>query len=63
MTPQEIIDRLFVKADPNRADPYRHITLDRVQKAKGTAMRSNLEWSAVLAAMTDAQRKAVEDAG
>lgn len=53
MTIQDIITRLFTD---------KGVTNVRVEKAQGFAVRNQLEWSAVLAAMTDAQRKQVEDA-
>jgi hypothetical protein len=51
MTPQDIIAKLFLPVDA-----------ERVKKAQGLAIRAKLEWADVLAAMTDAQRKAVESA-
>ncbi len=53
MTAQDIITRLF---------SAKGVTLARVAKAQGAAMRSKVEWAAVVAAMTDAQRKLVNDA-
>lgn len=35
-------------------------TAERVQKAKGQAVRSKVEWSAVVASMTPEQRALVE---
>lgn len=54
MTPHDIIDRLFAST--------KGVTADRVRKAQGLALRLGLEWSLVLSAMTDEQRKAVTDA-
>lgn len=51
MTAQDIIAKLFLPVDA-----------ERIQKAKGLAARNKVEWSAVLAAMTDEQRKQVEQA-
>ena len=51
MTPQDIIEKLFVPVDK-----------ERVQKAQGLALRSKIEWAVVLAAMTDAQREQIERA-
>lgn len=51
MTPQDIIVKLFLPVDKAR-----------IQKAQGLALRSRIEWSVVLDAMTDEQRKAVADA-
>lgn len=53
MTPQDIIDRLF---------SAKGVTAERIEKAKGLALRSRLEWSTVLNVMTAEQRKAVEAA-
>lgn len=47
MTPQEIIDKLF--------PPF----AERVEKAKGMAIRGKVSWKAVLDAMTDEQRAQV----
>ena len=51
MTPQDIIDKLFVPIDK-----------ERVQKAQGLAQRAKIDWAVVLAAMTDEQRQQVQDA-
>ena len=53
MTPADIITRLF---------SAKGVTPERIQKAQGLAMRSRIEWSAVLDAMTEDQRKVVNDA-
>ena len=52
MTPSDIIAKLFPSADA-----------ERIQKAKGMAARAKIDWQTVLAAMTDEQRKQVENAG
>lgn len=51
MTPQAIIAKLFLPIDA-----------ERVKKTQGLAQRHKIEWSDVLAAMTEDQRKAVQDA-
>ena len=51
MTPQDIIAKLFLPVDK-----------ERVQKAQGLAQRAKIDWAVVLAAMTDEQRKQVQDA-
>lgn len=51
MTPQDVIAKLFLPVDR-----------ERIQKAQGMAQRGKVEWAAVLAAMTDEQRKQVERA-
>ena len=51
MTTQEIIQKLFMP-----------ISRERVEKAKGAAIRSKIDWALVLADMTDEQRQAVYDA-
>jgi len=51
MTPADIIAKLFPPVDA-----------DRIQKAKGMAARAKIEWQSVLAAMTDEQRKQVDNA-
>lgn len=53
MTPADIITRLFSE---------KGVTKARVVKAQGLAIRSRIEWSAVLDAMTEDQRKVVSDA-
>lgn len=58
MTAQEIRDRLFFSPTKPRV-----IDAERVRKAQGLALRSRVEWQAVLDVMTDDQRKAVADAG
>ena len=51
MTPADIRDLLFLAVDEGR-----------VKKAKALAIRQRIDWSLVLAAMTEEQRKAVKDA-
>ena len=51
MTPQEIVSLLFKPVDQAR-----------VEKAKGLALRSRIDWARVLDAMTEEQRKQVTDA-
>ena len=51
MTPQDIIAKLFMPVDK-----------ERIQKAQGLAIRAKIDWQRVLDAMTDEQRKAVEQA-
>lgn len=54
MTAQDIIEKLFTG---------KGFAPERVKKAQGLAIRSKVDWSEVLAAMTEAQRKMVTDAG
>jgi hypothetical protein len=51
VTPADIRDLLFLAVDEGR-----------VKKAKALAMRQRIDWSLVVAEMTEAQRKAVESA-
>lgn len=51
MTEADIIAKLFVP-----------VNAERIAKAKGMASRAKIDWARVLEAMTDAQRKAVDDA-
>ncbi len=52
MSPQEIVKRL--------CDTPKGITAERVKKAQALAGRSNVPWDVVLAAMSEANRGAVE---
>ena len=54
MTVQGIIARL--------CENPKGVTADRVKKAQGLALRSKIEWTEVLNAMTDTQRQQVQDA-
>lgn len=51
MKPADIIAKLFIPVDR-----------ERVLKAQGMAQRQKIQWAEVLAAMTDEQRKQVEQA-
>lgn len=51
MTPQDIIALLFKPVDA-----------ERIRKAQGAAARHKIDWQRVLDAMTDEQRKQVEQA-
>ena len=51
MTAADIIAKLFLPVDK-----------ERITKAQGLAIRSKIDWQTVLNAMTDEQRKAVENA-
>ena len=51
MTPKDIVNLLF-----------RSATKERIDKAKGLAARSKIDWQRVLEAMTDEQRHQVEQA-
>lgn len=48
MTPQDIIAKLFLQVDA-----------ERIEKAKGLALRSKIDWQRVLDAMTPEQRQQV----
>ena len=51
MTPEEIRDLLFVP-----------VTKERIEKAKGNALRHKIDWQRVLDAMSDHQRQQVDEA-
>lgn len=53
MSPQDVISRLFSD---------KGVTLARLAKAQGLALRSKVAWERVIAAMTAEQKQAVDDA-